>query len=308
MSLVEAAAVAARLMQFCGAALLVGAPLFFLYGPAADPAARWPLRTVGIAALTGALGALAWLMVQSAQFEDSPRAAFDLVKVWSVATDTGFGRSALLRAALLFLGAAVALRGSASPRRWRLLAGLGAIATASFAWSGHGGQDEGVAGVIHQTADVLHLLASSVWIGALACLSALGWRAIRDVPRAGRDMILGMGRFSDIGLGVVIVLGLSGLFNVWFVLTPRGLASMAAGLYSQLLIAKLALFAVMLLLAAANRFRHTPALELALNSGELGAQSYRAATRSILIETALAVVVLALVSWLGTLAPVAEPH
>ncbi len=116
-----------------------------------------------------------------------------------------------------------------------------------------------------------------------------------------------MSRFSGIGLGVVIVLGLSGLLNIWFVLTPRGLASVAASLYSQLLVAKLAVFAVMLLLAAANRFRHTPALELALKTGELGASSYRAATRSILIETALAVVVLALVSWLGTLAPVAEP-
>ena len=306
--LVEAAAIAARLLQFSGAALLAGGPLFFLYGPAPDPAARWPSRLVGVAALAGALGGLVWLMAQTAQFEDSAQAAFDATKVWSVAAETGFGRATFLRLVLLVAGGAVCLNGQASPGRWRLLAALGALATASFAWSGHGDQDEGVAGLIHQTGDVLHLLASSTWVGALACLSMLGWLAVRGVPGAGRDMIAGMSRFSGIGLAVVVVLGLSGLVNIWFVLTPRGLASIAAGVYSQLLLAKLALFGAMLALAAANRFRHTPALELALKSGEPAAPAYRAATRSILIETALALVVLALVSWLGTLAPVAEPH
>jgi putative copper resistance protein D len=305
MSPAEAAAVLARLLQFSGAALLAGAPLFFLYGPA--PEGRWPMRLVRWAALIGGLGALAWLMAQTALVEESGAAAFDPAKVWDVAGGTGFGRAALARAVLMFLGWAAAL-GAGSRGRWLLLAALGCLASASFAWSGHGSQDEGVAGALHQTADVLHLLASSVWVGALVCLSMLGWRAVRGAAGAGPDLAAGMSRFSDIGLGVVVVLGLSGLVNIWFVLAPRGLASIAATLYSQLLVAKLMVFALMLLLAAANRFRHTPALELARSAGALEAGSYRLATRSVLIETALAVLVLALVSWLGTLAPVAEPH
>ena len=63
------------------------------------------------------------------------------------------------------------------------------------------------------------------------------------------------------------------------------------------------MFASMLLLAAANRFWLTPRLSARLDSTS-GLESAVAALRlSLLTETALAILVLAAVAWLGTLAP-----
>ena len=78
------------------------------------------------------------------------------------------------------------------------------------------------------------------------------------------------------------------------------------GEYVQLLALKLALFAVMLGLAATNRFRLTPALSRDLDAGVVPLEALRALRRSIAIEAGLAASVLAIVAWLGTLVPPAS--
>jgi putative copper resistance protein D len=68
-------------------------------------------------------------------------------------------------------------------------------------------------------------------------------------------------------------------------------------------LAKLGVFGAMLALAGANRFFLTPRLSATL-SGRGGLKAAITALRvSILIETALGVIVLAMVGWLGVLPP-----
>jgi putative copper resistance protein D len=67
------------------------------------------------------------------------------------------------------------------------------------------------------------------------------------------------------------------------------------------MIAKLVLFCLMLGLAAANRFVFTPALTRSLEHD--GTQDLGALRASVLAETLLAVLVLALVAWLGVMPP-----
>src|SRR3546814_7577933 len=43
-----------------------------------------------------------------------------------------------------------------------------AIALATLAWTGHGAADEGLLGWVHLGADITHLLAAGIWVGALA--------------------------------------------------------------------------------------------------------------------------------------------
>jgi putative copper resistance protein D len=62
------------------------------------------------------------------------------------------------------------------------------------------------------------------------------------------------------------------------------------------------LFLVMLVLAAANRFRLVPALEAAIDAGD-NRRARDAMRRSLLLEIGCAVAILALVAWLGTLEP-----
>ena len=87
-----------------------------------------------------------------------------------------------------------------------------------------------------------------------------------------------------------------------FVLLPCTYLAANSNRYGQLLLAKLVLFGAMLVLASLNRFRLTPALEQAMPGGDQrGALS--ALRLSLGIEVVCAIVILALVAWLGTLEP-----
>ena len=304
MTALEFAGIAGRLLQFGAAAVICGASAFFVYGVTPEPSRRWPGKLIAGAAALGLLGGMGWLMVQTASFAESPRAAFDRAQVWSVASGTGFGRAVLVRLCVFFLALLISPARPRDRRYWPTLAVLGAIASASFAWSGHGVRDDGLAGVLHLAADVLHLVAASAWIGALAALTALISIARRGAERgAGRDAVTGLARFSGVGLAVVAVLVASGLANSWFLVGPGGVAGLATNPYGRLLIAKLVLFAVMLGLAALNRFRHTPRLQRTLQGSFAMGTVFRPVLTSVLVETGLALAVLALVSWLGALAP-----
>jgi putative copper resistance protein D len=104
---------------------------------------------------------------------------------------------------------------------------------------------------------------------------------------------------------VVATIVVTGLINSWFMVGIGNLSSLATTLYGQLLLTKLALFAVMLALAALNRFRLTPAFEHSIaaadHRGALGALR-----KSLAFETACVTAILALVALLGTLAPPAS--
>lgn len=98
---------------------------------------------------------------------------------------------------------------------------------------------------------------------------------------------------------------LSGFINSWILIGPSRLGSLFTSLYGLLLAGKLILFGVMLMLAAANRFFLTPSLAAAIETGNasLAIGSLR---RSLAIETGCALAILALVAWLGLLAPPAS--
>jgi putative copper resistance protein D len=280
---VEAVAVLTRLAQYLAVAVLGGASAFRVYGVAPADSEALPLRLARVAAAFGVVGLIGWLMTETGQVGEAAD-ALRPAQVWSVAVDTGFGRAALVRLGLL-VAAGLLLLARRPP--WAAVSVLGLAAAASFAWTGHGAMDDGWAGTIHLTADVLHLLAASVWIGALAALAGL----VRDPARAA----VGLQAFSRIGVGVVAVVLASGLANSWFVVGLDSVRRLPASPYGVLLIAKLALFAAMLALAAANRWTVAAALERDPTT--------RAAALSVGLETALAVAVLGAVAWMGTLPP-----
>jgi putative copper resistance protein D len=94
----------------------------------------------------------------------------------------------------------------------------------------------------------------------------------------------------------VALLLATGLINSAFLVGFDHVGEMPRSPYGQALIAKLVLFAAMIGLAALNRFVLTP--RLARGEGSFGALRW-----SIGLESLAAVMVLGLVAWLGTLAP-----
>ncbi len=267
MTPLDAALAAARLAQYAGVSLAGGGALYQLYGVRTDGAVRF---AVG-GALAGLIGAIAWLALQAISIAGDPAAVADL------ATGTGFGRATSARMGLLAIAGVAATR-----RAWVATAAAGLAAAGSLAWSGHGAAD----GVAHLAADGVHAIAAAVWIGALAMLSGAIAR------QEGADEALTA--FSRLGPWVVGALAISGAANSWFLVGLDALPGLPSSPYGRLLIAKLALFAAMLVLAALNRWRFAPAVA----AGRTGP-----ASTSVALETLLGLGVLAVAAWLGTTPP-----
>jgi putative copper resistance protein D len=102
------------------------------------------------------------------------------------------------------------------------------------------------------------------------------------------------------GIAIVVVVLATGMVNAWILV--GSLHALIATGYGRLLMLKLALFAVMLLFAAPNRFWLTP--RLAPPSGsELQREALGRLARNSMIEIALALMIFAIVGMLGTLHP-----
>jgi putative copper resistance protein D len=300
---------AARLLQFGSALVLFGLSFFCLYGFRAGSVGvssdrwSWLQLCVLIAAAGALLGVFSWVGAQAAIFFPDA-GAFDPNAIWILLTETRFGRIAFMRAGLLLLSIVVALSFSPTRTVWIAQSILGAAILASFAWTGHGIYDVGWAGAVHTGADVLHLLAAGVWIGALVVLSILLLRSLRkQTETETRRTMNGLERFSAIGFAVVAVLVLTGLVNSWFLVGIAQWQALFTTDYGILLTIKLALFGGMLLLAASNRYRFSPRLTADLNHGRAPRRSLRMLWASVLAETGLAILVLAAVAMLGTLEP-----
>ncbi len=218
----------------------------------------------------------------------------------TVVNETQFGRVSEIRLVL-----AVIIAGGLAYDRFPLARGL-ALAmslglTAALAWTGHAGSTAGAMGILHLTADTLHLLAAAIWIGGLVSLVLLLSVSRNDRTDAGvsfaRDATQ---RFSIMGVAIVVVVLATGIVNGWILVGSWH--ALIATFYGQLLILKIALFAVMLLIAAANRFWLMPRLALRSRS-EPQIEVLRRLARNSMIEIVLALMIFAIVGMLGTLHP-----
>ena len=170
----------------------------------------------------------------------------------------------------------------------RAAAGVGAVLVcASFAFRGHSLEEPRLVlgGLV-----TFHLLGLAFWVGVFAPLHRL---AGRDAHAAGALAA----EFSGWAVRVVPALAAAGV-ALFVILTADPLAALGTP-YGQLLAVKLALFTLLLGLAALNRYRLTPALRM---------RTLRAGAnlrRSIRLE---ALVVLAVLATTAPLTTVASPE
>lgn len=212
-----------------------------------------------------------------------------------LATGSELGWAFLVRTGALGAFAVIAMK---APHRTGWLIPLAAIALATLAWSSHAAASEGAVALARLGADILHLLAAALWIGALALFLAM----LRNGTDAADDTATALARFGGIGSGVVAALGATGLANLWFLAQPDTWMELPASAYGQLLGAKLAIVILMLGLAGMNRFVLVPRLADA-SARQARSAAARALNISIAAEFALALAVLVVVSQLGLLDP-----
>ena len=264
--------------------LLFGCGAFPLYAKKPDGVLQRYLRGLVLtSAITALIGGVLWF-------------AFP-----GPGLDTTFGRLLIVRL-LLIAAASVLFTRKSAGATWGVAVVLAGVAVATIAWTGHARNGVIAGAGLHLVGDMLHMLAAGVWIGALA------WLLLLLSPYAqapGREVEHALAGFSGIGPGVVATLVITGLLNSLYLIGPQNALSLWRKAYGLTLLIKLALFALMFVLAAVNRYRLTPRLAMAADHRS-SEQALRAFKGTIAAETALAVLVLAAVALMGVLPPPTE--
>jgi len=251
----------------------------------------------GLALSVAGVISLAATMTGASVFE------VESVSIWLVILETAAGTAWQVRLAALGLVCVIAFSGGRWPKLWfGSQSVISGIALATLAWTGHGAMDDGASGILHLAADVVHLLAVGTWFGALVALASILFRPSQKMTSAHLHLAYrSLARFATIGTVAVGLIVTTGLINMWFVVGPNNLGSLSVTPYGRLLLIKFAIFSAMLALAAINRFRLTPALNaMSRNRSSNPIASLRC---SLLAETGCALGILALIAWLGTVAP-----
>ncbi len=301
----------ARLLHYAATATLAGASIFPLYAYAdSEPAllAHWRRKTLLWAAVTALIGGLFWFVVSAATISGSLADLADSGVAWSVASDTGFGVvwTARMLLAVVIVGITAASPFSAGGVGRDLITSLLAAALlASLAGTGHAQIEEGWTGALHLSSDVAHLLAAGAWLGGLVPLGFILLRFTTPNRQGGSiDVDSILMRFSGMGYIAVATLIGSGLINSWFLV--GSVSNLLKTPYGQILIGKLALFAAMLALAAANRFWLVPAMSQTVTGSSGSPSPWSGRLRHhVLGEQFLGLTILLAVSVLGTMRPAA---
>jgi copper resistance protein D len=304
--------IVSRLLQFAAVIVVFGCGAFRLYGLAFDTTTTsanalvtfdaWFWRVTIVGAIVALLSGLSLLLAVTANMAGSAAAALDPDAISTVLFDTSFGRVWCWRLlfAFLLIGACLAPLGR---RRMPAILVLSLALLVSLGWVGHAVEGQGVARLVHQINQMVHLLAAGLWLGGLVPLTWLLGRA-RSQSRAAwisvaRDVVQ---RFSQMGYAAVALLAATGAVNS--LLLVGSFEALVGTPYGRLLGLKILLFSVMVVLALINRLRLLPRLRREPQPSA----PIAALARSVLFEQALGFAVLAVVSVLGTWPPAIHHH
>ena len=256
-----------------------------------------------IAANVALFSGILWFVFAVANMSGTLDGVLDREMLSTVLGDTSFGKVWIARLILTIVIIVVIWNrfdSKSGPRSNVIVPVLAAALLISLAGVGHSQVEEGIAGAVHVVSDAAHLLAAGAWLGGLVPLVLILSTDHRDrevPPAADLDQVLM--RFSGMGYVAVATLVGTGLVNSWYLVgTVTGLLTTQ---YGQLLLAKLALFAGMLSLAAINRFWLVPSMSKAADGG--GSIWTGRLRTHVLGEQTLGLLVLSIVSVLGTIRP-----
>jgi copper resistance protein D len=282
--MIEAGLVAARVATYAAMMLAAGIPIYLLTARRLPALAAPPGLTASIAALAGLAASLWWVLESIAAMAAMPVSQLDLAMTGAILAATPLGKVLAIRLVALAI-AALAL--------WRNRLVTGALAASlaltTAAWTGHAGATEAGLGLLHRASDVVHLLAGATWLGALVVFFTAAMRG-----RDNENLVPHLAGFATTGSAIVLLLLATGLANTLII---AGWPLDWRSDWFMLLAVKLALFLMMLALAAGNRWRLAPALARDPSA------SLPALKLSLLAETSAALTIVALVGWLGTLTP-----
>jgi copper resistance protein D len=303
--------IAARAIHFAATAITAGNLVFTT--AVAGPALRGKEAEAGlfraqtrvvawlglaIVLISGAI----WFLLQAAAMAGvSIREGLNSEVLSTVVNETQFGQVCEIRLALtIVLAASLAARRQGRLVEWLALACAIGVAMA-IAWTGHAAGTLGGIGYLHLTADGLHVVAASAWIGGLVSLVLLLWD-IQHSPTVtwASCAETTVRRFSILGIISVATLLVTGTINAWILV--GSFEALLVTEYGRILTLKIIAFAVMLAFATFNRLWLMPRL-VSTTANQPQIEALRQLTRNSAIEIALGFAIFAMVGILGTMHP-----
>ncbi len=214
------------------------------------------------------------------------------LSVWLAVIHTDFGTVWLWHLAILLVTVAIIGRSDLTARRQRLILAAASALLITLALTGHTAMSTGLRGGLQRINQVVHLFSAAWWLGCLIpllwCLPLLRQAARPDAMRA-------LIHFSRSGHGAVALVILTGVANSCLIVGQWPLDF--SSLYQRMLMIKIAVVAIMVILAVTNRYRIVPMM------ARHHPRSIRYLTLLTLAELVLGNTVLILVSIFATLEP-----
>ena len=257
-----------------------------------------------VASATLLVGSAVQLLVQASVVYETSIVGVLGSRILSLLTETDWGRLWLWRALLAVLMTASLVtawrsirtepesRGGLTLIYAAAVLGLGVVLTISM--TSHAAATPNVRGMALMN-DLVHMVGAAVWVGGLLSLALalfLSFNLLADSER--RPVLAALARRFSIMAGLsVALLVLTGLYSAWAQVTVVQALSTP---YGRTLAVKIAIFALMLLAAAANLIWVRPRLR----SNDRAAYWLR---RLVAVECVLAVLVILSVGFLTALEP-----
>ena len=258
-------------------------------------------RLLGIATITGLVATLLAIPLEGATAAGvtfwqalDPSDLADVV-------DTRFGRVMVIRAGLWLAIGALVLMASRRPGRGTLIAGATALVVLALTpgLAGHASTQD--PSWVLVPADLVHVLATSLWGGGLALLVLAVTAATRHLEPDERPPLLAatLNRFSSPALASVIAIAATGTLQTLLELDSLG--GLFDTAFGRAVLIKVGLLAVLVGLGWANRRRLLPAVDRLVAAGEalggVGAAVRRNLRAEVLLVAAAIGVAAALVSY-----------
>jgi putative copper resistance protein D len=265
--------------------------------------ARRLFRLAGWSLIAALLSAVIWFWLEVASMSGLPvKNTFSASEWRRVLLETQFGRVWQLRLGLIATAFVLAASALAKVEARRALIAIlwlvSIVLLVSLALISHAAaatiQPFGVLG------DMIHLCVAGLWIGGLVPL-AIFLAAARAIFSLSERVPCVLARFSALSLCCVSVLVVTGISNGW--LLVGSIYGLFTTPYGQLLLFKLALFAILVGFGARNRFLVKAKLPKAAADPEVLAQL----RRNVICETYLGVAVVVIVACLGVTPPAWHP-
>ena len=208
-------------------------------------------KLLKVSVLVALVATIVSLMIQAVAVAGPASVDQLLASAATIITSTRLGMDWVLRVAAI-CAAFLFLNFPSTRKAW-----IGALANGGFlllttSLASHGAASSAYVPAVNLASDWLHLLAVSVWVGglvhfALILTSANGMKQSRGV------FAVLIRRFSSLAVLSVGVIGITGLYSL--LLEVGSLSALFSTGYGVLLLAKISLFAPMILLGAVNQFK-----------------------------------------------------